>query len=338
MPSEFEITSLRKTLRRYPWGVQGKWIKMPHTLRWLETPTEQIRPPLPAQTIVPHDPKLHAKLGMHEGEKLLVVAGSFGDWANALAKKSEVHFTDVSKGMVKYAKQRFPETRIRSFAVADAARWPAKLEVDRVFSFDPDPQKVVSFPLTILRAIGYAKKGLTMAASSGAAKEVMDRFGNYFAKTYGCRYSTSVKRINAGLTVSEIMRGLVGRSPLDRYASEEFSVAERARNFLGLKAPVWVFHFEPPADERLRGLAQTDFKVLVAVSDKKSVDLTRLSQQLEINERGIVGSLRRLHRFQTLRYPFKTLRETLQFSAHSMKSHKLAVRKKAGRLVAEAIA
>lgn len=107
------------------------------------------------QTTIPHDKKLHKKLRIKGGRRIWVFAGSFGDWANALAEKAIVHYTDVLPEMVAFARNRFPGSKIRRFSVADALNPRGKH--DWFFSFEPEPLLRTALPITLRNAIANTK-------------------------------------------------------------------------------------------------------------------------------------------------------------------------------------
>jgi len=59
----------------------------------------------PRQAVVPSDPQLIKKIGLSKGDKISFFAGCTGDWAAALAKETEVHYSDASKSFMKNARK-----------------------------------------------------------------------------------------------------------------------------------------------------------------------------------------------------------------------------------------
>ncbi len=100
--------------------------------------------------------ELHEKLAIEPGSKVLFFAGATGDWAHALSRTTEVHYTDASKEMAQFAKGRFGLRGIRSFRTVDAVQWPAKDRYDYVVSFEPYPLSS-RLPLIAVRALAHAK-------------------------------------------------------------------------------------------------------------------------------------------------------------------------------------
>jgi len=261
MEIEFVVPSVRKLLeRKQPWNpVQGvsKWFGRTYLRGY-------------SQTVTPNYPELHRKLGLKEGERVLFVAGSFGDWANNLAETGvEVHYTDVSKRMVDYVKMRFPKTRIKSFAVADSMRWPQKVGYDRIVSFDPPPWVIKSLPLAILRGIAHTK-GCTFAAGyERGPKIVFDLYGKIFARLYGTPYEHSVEKVSARPSV---LPGI------------------RVRR----QSPVWVFHIRAPQSEDSRKAAQADLRILASLKGMEKTDIRVLAGRLRMSENRVIDSLVRL--------------------------------------------
>jgi hypothetical protein len=91
------------------------------------------------QGVIPDDPQLGKKIGFSPKERILVFAGSYGDWASSLSRFAEVHYTDVSPSMTNYARLKFP-SNVRSFRARPAELQPRKKgRFDWSFSFEPFP-------------------------------------------------------------------------------------------------------------------------------------------------------------------------------------------------------
>lgn len=128
----------------------------------------------PRQTTAPADERLHEKLGIENDSKILVLAGCMGDWANALAERAIVRYTDSSKEMTDYVKARFPSTRIAQFSTTDALKWPIE-NYDWVFFFEPIPLQGKALAISLLRALAKAKgaKIVFSNVNLGAEPETM---------------------------------------------------------------------------------------------------------------------------------------------------------------------
>ena len=76
------------------------------------------------QSIVPKDHALGKKIGITPNDRVLVFAGYAGDWARALSEFCEVHFTDISKSVVKHVESQ--RANIRSFNARPAEVQPRR--------------------------------------------------------------------------------------------------------------------------------------------------------------------------------------------------------------------
>ena len=93
---KYQIPNLKKILR-------PRWAHKPG---WGVNESGWHRVEVWTQGTVPKDSKLLEKLGIKKGDKVLAIAGYFGDWANALKKRGAiVDYSDVSKSMINYVKK-----------------------------------------------------------------------------------------------------------------------------------------------------------------------------------------------------------------------------------------
>ncbi|MBI5036796.1 class I SAM-dependent methyltransferase [Candidatus Micrarchaeota archaeon] len=151
MPN-YRIPVYRKILKiRRPFDVIFEQIKRRNTFDFEFKPEPTVE-----QDLVPVEP-YHEQIGIEPGSRILFFAGCYGDWAHQLAQHNRVHYTDISKSMVDYARKRFEGKGIEKFSKSDALRWPTKKDrYDYVVSFEPTP--VISrLPLIVLRALAYGK-------------------------------------------------------------------------------------------------------------------------------------------------------------------------------------
>ncbi|MCX6804246.1 MAG: hypothetical protein NTY48_06825 [Candidatus Diapherotrites archaeon] len=120
------------------------------------------------QGIKPHDPQLLPKLGIQQGEKVLVFAGYTGAWARALAAQCKVTFTDLTSEATNIAKTKHTPSKIkwlRKFQTPIGKYYsvhtiPAERAIQRPkvydwsFSFEPIPlEKQNTLKLAIFRSL-----------------------------------------------------------------------------------------------------------------------------------------------------------------------------------------
>lgn len=113
-----------------------------------------IKKMIKTQATLPNDKKLLNKVGLKRNEKVLVIAGYYGDWAKSLAKAGAiVSYSDVSRNLVNYAKKILKEKNIKEYICSDYALIPSKsLEYDWTFSFEPIGANR-GLPIAMLRSL-----------------------------------------------------------------------------------------------------------------------------------------------------------------------------------------
>lgn len=105
------------------------------------------------------EPDLAKKLGIVPDERVFVVAGCFGDWANALSRTNRVIYSDVSKKMASRALERYPRLKERALIV-DGVLLPIGKDIDWLFSYDPLALGDVQLSLVLLHGMSRCKKGI----------------------------------------------------------------------------------------------------------------------------------------------------------------------------------
>ncbi len=82
------------------------------------------------------------EIGFKPGQKILIVAGYYGDWAAHFAKNHKVTYTDVGREMAEYAKKSalFRGTPAKMYKAIPAELVPQRQKIyDWTFSFEPYP-------------------------------------------------------------------------------------------------------------------------------------------------------------------------------------------------------
>jgi hypothetical protein len=112
------------------------------------------------QATLPEDGNLLKKVGLAKNDKVLFIAGYYGNWPKALAKAGAiVYYTDVSKNLVNYARKNLKEKRIKECFCSDFTLVPDKsLKYDWTFSFEPLGTRQ-GLPIAMLRSLLNRKGG-----------------------------------------------------------------------------------------------------------------------------------------------------------------------------------
>ncbi|MBI5226047.1 class I SAM-dependent methyltransferase [Candidatus Micrarchaeota archaeon] len=119
---------------------------------------------------------VHRLLGIPKGAHVLFFAGSFGEWAHALAQYTRLDYADLTAGMIRTAKLKFKGKGIRNFFEVDAVAWPEKENYDYIVSFQPFPLPE-RIPLILLRSMAYAKGARIIESPFEDAGWLAERYG-----------------------------------------------------------------------------------------------------------------------------------------------------------------
>lgn len=119
-----------------------------------------IKKMIKTQATLPNDKKLLNKVGLKRNDKVLFIAGYYGDWTKALAKAGAiVYYSDVSRNLVNYAKKSLKEKNIKEYICSDYALIPSKaFKYDWTFSFEPIGANQ-GLPIAMLRSLLNRKGG-----------------------------------------------------------------------------------------------------------------------------------------------------------------------------------
>lgn len=156
------------------------------------------------QGTVPKDPKILQKLGIKKGEKVLAIAGYYGDWAGALQKHgAKVDFSDISRSMVNYVKKQ-KDRKFEKYICSEYELVPKKtLEYDWTFTYEACGGGQ-GLPLSYLRSLLNRKGGILVfylnkekPKSMGGKIDRYSKIVKNISKAYDCKCSGVRKRIKA---------------------------------------------------------------------------------------------------------------------------------------------
>ncbi|MBS3061511.1 MAG: hypothetical protein J4215_02930 [Candidatus Diapherotrites archaeon] len=155
---------------------------------------------LKTQDLVPEDSQLGQKIGIKPGEKVLVFAGDYGDWAKAIGQFAEVHYTDISPTAVHFVRENKAQT-LTSVRARIAELMPrTENRFDWSFSFEPIPLWP-RLPLVLARSLLNKKGGIFLMRSyymnlvyRKDHRADLSRMRK-LAKAYGATFEETGKRI-----------------------------------------------------------------------------------------------------------------------------------------------
>lgn len=158
------------------------------------------------QHVIPRDNKLAKKLGIPAKSKIIVFAGCYGDWANQLGRRNNVHYSDIDPNMVEWVNAY--QNNIQKHIIADAGTIPSKTrQYDYSFSFEPIFGETTT-KLAIMRSllnnaggIITERPGIIEVYSKVNIEDTM----NKLAKVYGANYEKKRTEIN-GEFFTELVR------------------------------------------------------------------------------------------------------------------------------------
>lgn len=155
-----------------------------------------------SQGTIPKDPKLLQKLGIKKNEKVLAVAGYYGNWAEKIKEAgANVTYSDVSKPIVNYIKK---QKKFKKYFCLGYELIPKKpLQYDWTFTYEACGSGQ-GLPLAYLRSLLNKKGGILVLhynikkPQSMAGK--LDRYPcivKNLAKAYGAKSIVIRKKIMA---------------------------------------------------------------------------------------------------------------------------------------------
>jgi hypothetical protein len=218
-----------------------------------------------SQSTTPIDPNLSNKLGLRKKDKILYFAGCYGDWAKAIAHQTELTYTDATKSVLEYAKERNKEG-IKKFKLITAEMVPQRPMIyDWSVSYEPIPlvmKDTLKFSLT--RSL-LNKKGAKIIYSPFFEIERSDALKQI--EKVSRIYSTQldIKKINVNTN------------------SKHWTNTSTLINIITLRT-------NPIA----RRKAFLDLRILNAVDREKSLTITQLSKRFQVNPLEVIASIKRL--------------------------------------------
>ena len=226
------------------------------------------------QETTPVDQRLLDKIGITKGDKILIIAGYYGDWACSLKKAGcKVDYSDVSPGIVKWVinnKKGFGKYICSSYELI-----PRKAkEYDWTFTFEACGAKQ-GLPIAFMRALLNNKGGkLTIYYKLG--KHMGGKTKSYYLliKTLAKVYDTdfSIKKI-------KLKAKIRGRYQI-------------------LTLPHIIFTIK--TNNNARENVSLDLRVLEYIKNKKTINLEKQATTLRIKESNLQTSLNRLKKISKL--------------------------------------
>ena len=156
------------------------------------------------QGSIPKDPNILNKLGIKKGEKVLAIAGYYGDWDYALEKNgAKVDFSDVSKSIVNWVKKQ-KDRKFKRYIVSSYELIPKKeKEYDWSFTYEACGGGQ-GLPIAYLRSLLNKKGGILVLLirldepeKMGSKLKRYSLIVNQLAKAYGGKAIVIKKRIKA---------------------------------------------------------------------------------------------------------------------------------------------
>ncbi len=154
------------------------------------------------QGTIPRDRKILEKLGIKKNEKVLVIAGYYGDWASALKKNgARVDFSDVSKSIVNYVKNKV-KIKFWEYICSGYELIPKKSkEYDWTFTYEACGGGQ-GLSIAYLRSLLNNRGGILVLfynkenpKSMGGKLKRYPKIVKNLAKAYGCKYIIEKKKI-----------------------------------------------------------------------------------------------------------------------------------------------
>ena len=240
------------------------------------------------QDSVPLDDKLGIKLekaGIKRGSKILVFAGCYGDWADALAKHHDVSYTDLSKSMSEYVRRRFPH--LRQISGRNALFTPSlPNHFDYSFSFEPIPMYSDS-----------AHPGLQFAL----AGSLLNRKGAFLLEWHRYHGARDAFKLVRALYGAKLKMTSIGIDSLRRSATENSGPRIKP-----LYHSLYVLHTTPSARKK----AEIDRRVIIELnrgagkdSEVAHFSFNELHEKLakhNVSKAGLLQSLKRINALSTI--------------------------------------
>jgi len=153
------------------------------------------------QATNPIDPKILTKLGIKKKEKVLAIAGYYGNWASELNKRgAKVTYSDISKSMVAYVRKKV-KPKFEEYICSNYELIPKKpKEYDWTFTFESCGGSQ-GLPIAYLRSLMNNKGGILVLYWNTENRKAMGGKPKRYplivktlARIYGAKYE--IKDIN----------------------------------------------------------------------------------------------------------------------------------------------
>jgi hypothetical protein len=171
-----------------------------------------------AQDYVPVE-TVTKKLGIKKGEKVLVFAGYYGDWANALSHSTQLTYTDPSKEFANLYARKHSGARVKAVAAELVPLRPKKY--DWSFSFEPFPVAQNGGLLHSMTRALLNNKGAKVVLSNQdlSRNQIMQKTIDSIAKIYGAKVGVSKFSLN-------VMRVMDSLSMIQKSDAENLRISE----------------------------------------------------------------------------------------------------------------
>jgi hypothetical protein len=187
--------NFRKMLKEgEAWKVSARIEKKGNRKIWMK---KSVR----SQHSIPNDKNLLAKVGLNKKDKILTIAGYYGDWTNALAKAGcKTTYSEISQPLTNWARKKFSKNKnIKKFVCANYITLPKnKNEFDWTITFEPVGGEM-GLSIAIIRSL-LNKKGFKVIHYPRENKP-LESYARYklLANVYNCNFnrkSVFIKGIN----------------------------------------------------------------------------------------------------------------------------------------------
>jgi len=228
------------------------------------------------QATLPDDKNLLSKIGLGKNEKILFIAGYYGNWAKSLARAGIiVSYSDVSRNLVNHAKKSLREKNIKEYICSDYTLIPSKsLKYDWTFSFEPIGTKQ-GLPIAMLRSL-LNKKGGKLVVYPRVIEE-MDRSKHY----------------KSSRPLTKIVRILFKTYKANYRINKKIIEGKSQKSVKLKKKHVIITIF---TSNLIRKKVEFDLKLLSFLKNKKIIRISDLCNNFNTSEKEIIQSLRRLEK------------------------------------------
>lgn len=188
-----------------------------------------------SQHTIPNDKDLLKKIGLTKEDKILTIAGYYGDWTNAIAKAGcKTTYSELSKNLVDFARKKLSKNKnIQKFVCANYIIIPKKeKEYDWTLTFEPIGGEM-GLSIAVLRGL-LNKKGIKIIHYPRENKPLKS-YARYelIPKVYGGKFnrkSVFIKGINQKfqkLDKSHIITTIITNNKARKKAKEDITALEK---------------------------------------------------------------------------------------------------------------